>query len=96
MTESDAYVIPDGVPEDALSPCDTTAPHEAHHYVWGGPDPDHYWCVGVQKPPVHLLNAYTWAGRRGACGLTSEALDAAHDRAEVTCAACLATSPSDE
>jgi hypothetical protein len=38
---------------------------------------------------VHLLNAYTWAGRRAECAVTSEGLNDTEDRAKVTCPDCL-------
>lgn len=40
--------------------------------------------------PVHKLNAYTWAGRRAECAVTSEGLNDTDDWSEVTCAECLA------
>ena len=39
--------------------------------------------------PVHKLNAYTWAGRRAECAVTSERLNDAQDWGEVTCPECL-------
>lgn len=44
-----------------------------------------------RRKVVHLVNAYTWAGRRGWCGLTSEWLPSVqnNDRGEVTCQECL-------
>ncbi len=40
--------------------------------------------------PVHKLNAYTWAGRRAECAVTSEGLNDTDDWNKVTCPECLA------
>jgi hypothetical protein len=44
----------------------------------------------VEPAVMHRLDAYTWAGRRATCALTSEWLRCSKVEAEVTCPRCLA------
>ena len=44
----------------------------------------------MAKKVVHKLNAYTWAGRRAECALTSEWLSDTEDWNRATCPECLA------
>ncbi|GAC1521653.1 MAG: hypothetical protein NVS3B1_06130 [Marmoricola sp.] len=53
------------------------------------------------KPPsapeiIHKVNAYTWAGRRAECALTSEFLPSVQGWDGVTCPDCLAQNAASE
>jgi len=48
-----------------------------------------------RREVMHLLNTYTWAGRRGECAVTHNYLRCTEDRSKVTCQECLAAMEAD-
>lgn len=49
-----------------------------------------------QREVIHKVNAYTWAGRRAECALTSEFLPSVQGWEGVTCVDCLAVKATDD